>query len=387
MSLNIVEFSKTNRGILIWAVFIALIYILRQVFALIFITFVLCFITHGITGKAHRLFKQRRRFLVVCIYLVMVFFILGLLVLGLPKILSEARGFTESLPKTLAFIDSQLNAFAKNNPNLQSSIDRLQEVLTLDAFVSTGWGYARQGLEKAWHFFSLLIMGLLFSFLIMMDLPNLIMKVRALRYTKAAPVYEAMASSVVLFAQVVGENFRAQIFISLINTVLTTIGLAVIGTGSTALLSVVVFSCGLIPVLGVFLSSVPIILVAINAGGLHMMTYVVVLILIIHALEAYVLNPRIVSAAMHINPVITLMILYFGHTLMGMWGVILGVPISVYFFRQITSNGKSRNGAHNAHPKPGEVPRLPAGDAAPAGDGAPVIGAATAGDNAGASDA
>jgi predicted PurR-regulated permease PerM len=357
MSFNILEFTKVNRGILIWAAFIALIYILRQVFALIFITFVLCFITHGLSAKFHRLFKQRRRFLVVCIYLVLVFFLMGLLVLGLPKIISEARAFTETLPRSLALIDNQLPEFAKSNPTLQSSIDRLQDVLTLDTFISTGWGYARQGLEKAWHFFTLLIMGLLFSFLIMMDLPNLIRKVRALRYTKAAPVYEAMASSVVLFAQVVGENFRAQIIISFCNTVLTTIGLSIIGTGSIALLSVVVFSCGLIPVLGVFLSSVPIILVAINEGGLHMMAYVLILILIIHALEAYVLNPRIVSAAMHINPVITLMILYFAHTFMGMWGVILGVPISVYFFRQISGNGhKSKNGSRGEKPDDGAPP-------------------------------
>ncbi|MDR2455112.1 MAG: AI-2E family transporter, partial [Deltaproteobacteria bacterium] len=299
-----------------------------------------------------------------CIYVVLVAFLLGLLVLGLPKIISEARAFTETLPKTLDFIDNQLNQFAVTNPTLQSSIDRLQEVLTLDTFISKGWGYARQGLEKAWHFFSLLIMGLLFSFLIMMDLPNLIKKVRALRYTKAAPVYEAMASSVVLFAQVVGENFRAQILISFINTVLTTIGLSIIGTGSIALLSLVVFSCGLIPVLGVFLSSVPIILIAINEGGLHMMAYVVVLILIIHAVEAYVLNPRIVGAALHINPVITLMILYFAQTVMGMWGFILGVPISVYFFRQISSNGHKKNGSQVD--KSGEGPPPPPPEAAAA---------------------
>ncbi|MDR2455238.1 MAG: AI-2E family transporter, partial [Deltaproteobacteria bacterium] len=104
MSFNILEFSKVNRGILIWAVFIALIYIFRRIFAPIFITFVLCFITHGITSRLHRLFKQRRRFLVVCIYVVLVAFLLGLLVLGLPKIISEARAFTETLPKTLDFI-------------------------------------------------------------------------------------------------------------------------------------------------------------------------------------------------------------------------------------------------------------------------------------------
>jgi predicted PurR-regulated permease PerM len=277
--------------------------------------------------------------------------LVGIFFLALPRIYSDARAFTDTLPNSLSQVNAQVDKFVDDNLALQKVVSNLREAWTIDAFIRSGWTMARAGLEKAWHFLSILCMGLLFSFLIMMDLPNLIMKTRALRYSKLAPVYDAMASSVVLFAQVVGENFRAQILISFLNTTLTVLGLTIIGTGSIALLAVVVFCCGLIPVLGVFISSVPIILVAINTGGLEMVSAALALILIIHALEAYVLNPRIVSAAMHINPVVTLMILYVAHSFMGLWGVILGVPISVYFFRQITSNGhKPRNGHPQAVP-------------------------------------
>jgi predicted PurR-regulated permease PerM len=93
------------------------------------------------------------------------------------------------------------------------------------------------------------------------------------------------------------------------------------------------------------MSSVPIALVAINVGGLNMALAAMVLIVIIHAVESYILNPRIVSAVMHINPVLTLMILYVAHSLMGLWGMLLGVPISVYFYRVVAnSNDKPKNG-------------------------------------------
>ena len=59
------------------------------------------------------------------------------------------------------------------------------------------------------------------------------------------------------------------------------------------------------------------------------------MIIVIHLLEAYVLNPRIVSSVMHINPVMTLIILYIAHGLIGMWGMLLGVPIAVYIYRKI----------------------------------------------------
>jgi predicted PurR-regulated permease PerM len=98
------------------------------------------------------------------------------------------------------------------------------------------------------------------------------------------------------------------------------------------------------------MSSVPIALVAINVGGLRMGVEVLGLIVFIHALEAYVLNPRIVSAVMKLNPVITLMILYIAHSIMGVWGMLLGVPISVFFSSQIkikTGKAGDENGNKN----------------------------------------
>ncbi|MBO4317348.1 MAG: AI-2E family transporter, partial [Mailhella sp.] len=51
-----------------------------------------------------------------------------------------------------------------------------------------------------------------------------------------------------------------------------------------------------------------------------------------------------VSSVMHINPVMTLIILYIAHSLMGFWGMLLGVPIAVYIWRNISMprHGKPR---------------------------------------------
>ena len=63
-----------------------------------------------------------------------------------------------------------------------------------------------------------------------------------------------------------------------------------------------------------------------------------IIIIAIHMLEAYVLNPRIVSSVMHINPVMTLIILYIAHSMIGMWGMLLGVPVAVYIYRKISTS-------------------------------------------------
>jgi predicted PurR-regulated permease PerM len=251
----------------------------------------------------------------------------------------------ESLPVILAGVNASLDQLTESYPYFKSGIDQVRATITPEALTSLGLKFGRSTLGMAWKYLSWFFIAMLFSFLIMLDLPDLIQKVRRLRYTKVQVIYEETATNVIKFAQVVGENFRAQIYISTINTFLTYIGLTIIGTGTTALLSIIVFCCGLVPVLGVLMSSVPIALVAVNVGGTKMVMEVLGLIVFIHALEAYVLNPRIVSAVMKLNPVITLMILYIAHSLMGIWGMLLGVPISVFFFSQIRlKDGKNGNG-------------------------------------------
>ena len=181
---------------------------------------------------------------------------------------------------------------------------------------------------------------MLFSFLIMFDLPELSRGMRRLRFTKLAESYRETADSVILFAKVVGENFRAQLLISAINTVLTALGLYFLGIKAIVLLCTIVFMCGLIPVLGMWISSVPVVLMAINSGGMELGLWGLLMIFAIHMLEAYVLNPRIVSSVMHINPVMTLIILYIAHSMIGMWGMLLGVPISVYVYRKISKTSE-----------------------------------------------
>ena len=68
------------------------------------------------------------------------------------------------------------------------------------------------------------------------------------------------------------------------------------------------------------------------------MVAALIMIIVAHAVEAYVLNPNIFSAMFKINPVLTLIILYIGHSLFGFWGILLGAPVSVYIYRHVILN-------------------------------------------------
>jgi predicted PurR-regulated permease PerM len=77
----------------------------------------------------------------------------------------------------------------------------------------------------------------------------------------------------------------------------------------------------------VFISSVPICLTALALGGPRLMLLSVGFIVIIHAIEAYILNPRLYGAHLRMNPVLVLAILVISEHLFGVWGLVLGVPV------------------------------------------------------------
>jgi predicted PurR-regulated permease PerM len=185
------------------------------------------------------------------------------------------------------------------------------------------------------------LLSILFSFLIVLDLPELTRGVQRLKDSRVAFIYEEVGHSIAEFARVLGRALSAQFYIAILNTVLTALGMTILGIGkSAAFLSVVVFFCSFIPVAGVFISSFPICLLAFQKGGIGLMFGAALLIWIIHLIEAYILNPKIYGHALRVNPVLVLIILTLGGKLFGVWGLVLGLPVCTYIFgRAIWTNG------------------------------------------------
>jgi predicted PurR-regulated permease PerM len=55
------------------------------------------------------------------------------------------------------------------------------------------------------------------------------------------------------------------------------------------------------------------------------------MVVVLHALESYVLNPKLMSSKTNLPTFITFIILVFGEHFLGVWGLILGIPIFIFF--------------------------------------------------------
>jgi len=339
LTIDLRQFVRTNKKVVIWFCFFALLFLVRKVFGLVFLTFILCYIFNNIIVQLEQRTRWKRHLWTVAVYLLFSAVVAGLLVLVLPRIVGEAKLFITKLPQSVDTVQLYLGRLAEKQPQMAPVLERIKDAISIKNLL----GINREALvdflvgllNRAIHFTTYFLLATLFSFLILLDYPNLRARVRALRDTRFRAAYDETADSVIQFALVVGYTFQAQILIAVINTVMTALGLWFLQVGTIALLSSIVFFAGLIPVWGTFISSLPILLLAFNEGGMGLAGKAVLMIAFVHVVEAYILNPRIVSAVLKINPLLTLIILYVGHSLFGLWGILLGVPVSVYVYRYI----------------------------------------------------
>jgi predicted PurR-regulated permease PerM/FKBP-type peptidyl-prolyl cis-trans isomerase len=119
---------------------------------------------------------------------------------------------------------------------------------------------------------------------------------------------------------------RGQLTIMIVNGVLTFAGLLVLRIPFAFALSALATLLYVVPIFGTILSSIPIVLLALTAGGLPKGLLALAWILVIHALETYVLNPKIMGDAARIHPVLIVLALVIGERTAGIVGALLAVP-------------------------------------------------------------
>ncbi|MGE0490589.1 MAG: AI-2E family transporter [Vulcanimicrobiota bacterium] len=345
---------------LVWGSLFATIYILRSFSVLLFLVFIFSYIQANAVNRLEPWIANRTARVVLVGVSFLAFFVLVIAAL-IPPVRDQTTSFVSNLAIYGKALDQELIAFAQSHPTLaellpvdvshvprQEPWDFRTSALAqiLQPFVGMGEEVDKDSLvtfvETAGHFGSKLlklssqfVLSILFSFLIVLDLPNLAEGARALRDTRLRYVYDEVADSLLRFGATVGRAFEAQFVVAIFNTLLTAIGIWCLGLrDEIAFVSLVVFLCSFIPIAGVFVSSIPICLLALAQGGFPKVILAVVLIFAIHAIEAYILNPRIFGRHLHLNPVVVMILLTICGKLFGVWGLILSLPIATYLFRE-----------------------------------------------------
>ncbi|KRM07146.1 hypothetical protein FC89_GL000463 [Liquorilactobacillus ghanensis DSM 18630] len=132
------------------------------------------------------------------------------------------------------------------------------------------------------------------------------------------------------FVNTFGVVIETQFIIAIVNTAITTICLAVMQMPQLFSLSVLIFIMSLIPVAGVIISAIPMSVIGYSVGGVKYVLYIIIMLLVVHILESYVLNPKLMSNKTELPIFYTFVVLFVAEHLFGMWGLIVGIPIFTF---------------------------------------------------------
>lgn len=349
--------------VFVWALLAGILYLLRSFFLLIFLTFVFAYLqAHGVHWLEK--FIKLRQIRVVLVALAFLGAIVGAGFWVVPNVQREVNLVIENREKHFAEVDGGIAWLAHKFPQLKGVLPEIDPNSPPGTTSQTvikqilGLGEVQDGNQKLkqaveigknvsvylFGIISAFLLSLLFSFLIVLSLPDLTRLVKKLGTTKVAFIYDEVHQNITDFATVLGRSLEAQSLVAVLNTVLTAVGIYFMGLPSIAFLSTIVFFFSFVPIAGVFLSSVPICLIALSEGGLSWMLLAILLITIIHLVETYVLNPIIYGHHLKVNSVLVLSVLTVAGTLFHVWGLVLGLPVMIYVF------------AHAIRYKPGEEP-------------------------------
>jgi predicted PurR-regulated permease PerM len=124
----------------------------------------------------------------------------------------------------------------------------------------------------------------------------------------------------------VGAFLRGQAILSLVVGVAMTLAMLLIGMPSALVLGIVAGIFEVVPLLGPFLGAIlPLLLAA--TGAPDKILPVIVAVVVIQELEGQLLVPRVMNAAVGVNPVLTILAFTAFTSLLGLTGAILSVPI------------------------------------------------------------
>lgn len=313
-----------NKGVkrFIILVLIALVlYSMRSMINFILLTFIFTYLMNSVVTIVYKKLHINRKLTVVISYAAIV----GLLSYGLVKYLPIIIFEITELVK-------QVTAFYRQPQDniLINYLVGLLEKNQISQYLEQGLTFIMRYFTNFSQFALQVLLALLLSLFFLLEKPRLVAFTRQFKESKLADFYNEIEFFAGKFVRTFGKVIEAQFIIAIVNCGLSVITLSIMGFPQIFGLGIMIFFLGLIPVAGVIVSLIPLSLIAYSIGGFIQVVYVWIMIAVIHGIEAYILNPKLMSSKTDLPIFYTFIVLIFSEHFFGVWGLIIGIPIFVF---------------------------------------------------------
>ncbi len=226
----------------------------------------------------------------------------------------------------------QFNVFLKNPPDndmIKASIHAINH-MELSKYIGQGVDIIYKSIANVGKFGLQFLLSLILSLFFLLEKARIVAFTEKFKESKLAIFYNEIEYFGKKFARSFGKVIEAQFLIAIVNCVLSVIALWILGFPQLLGLSLMIFLLGLIPVAGVIISLFPLCMIAYNIGSITYVIYILIIVAVIHALESYVLNPKFMSQKTNLPIFYTFMVLIFSEHFLGVWGLIIGIPVFMF---------------------------------------------------------
>lgn len=303
----------------------AVLYLMRSMMNLILITFIFTFLMHqlsSITTKGlRRVIPVNERAVVVTLYLLLISGLVAVLYKYLPLVTWQ---ITQLVDLITGFKDSP------QDNSIMSYLATVFQKFELDKYLEQGFNLLLKNITSIGKISMQVFMALILSLFVLLEKSRIIEFTAKFHDSKIGPFYDELAFFCKKFVRSFGKVIEAQFVIAIVNCVLSVIVLWIMGFPQLIALGIMIFLLGLIPVAGVIISLIPLSIIAYSIGGFAYIVYVLIFVAVLHALEAYLLNPKLMSAKTDLPIFYTFVVLIFAEHFLGGWGLIIGIPIFMF---------------------------------------------------------
>ncbi|AIK38891.1 AI-2E family transporter [Bacillus pseudomycoides] len=317
--------SKGFQRLLVLLLLALILYGLQSMFNLILITFILTYLMDRfqkfISRKLDHFMPINRKIIISLLYVMLVGGITVTLVKYLPVLTVQ-----------ISQLIYQFNVFFKNPPDneiIKAAINAINH-MELSKYIGQGVDILYKSIANVGKFGLQFFLSLILSLFFLLEKARIVAFTAKFKESRLAVFYNEIEYFGKKFARSFGKVIEAQFLIAIVNCVLSVIALWILGFPQLLGLALMIFLLGLIPVAGVIISLVPLCMIAYNIGSITYVVYILIIVAVIHALESYVLNPKFMSQKTNLPIFYTFMVLTFSEHFLGVWGLIIGIPIFVF---------------------------------------------------------
>lgn len=328
----LIDFIKKPfiKRLLVLFLVVIVLYFLRSQITLLLLTFIFIYLINTaetfIYKLLSRFFKTERKAIIISLYLIITGLLFLFIYIYVPSIIEQVSNIIKS---TTTFISNYSNLPKSNNTIINFLYDYSQKI-DFQSYIQNSGTFIMGVISSIGNVSINIVMALILSLFYLLEKEKIKTFFRGFQSSKVYWVYEELNFFGKKFTNSFGKVIQTQILISLINSLLSIVVLAILQFPNMIGLFILIFILGMIPVAGVFISMVPLTIIAYSIGGFQYIIYVVILVVFLHALEGYILNPKLMSHNTKLPIFVTFLVLIISEHLMGIWGLVVGIPITVF---------------------------------------------------------